>query len=115
MGLSSIRPKRRGALVNLAELKEILQILEEQSITEFELEQDGVKLRVCRHTPAGNGMPSGLPAGAYPAVVPAIAPSPPAAAPAAVAAAGGPTAGAGAGPGANGGGGQSPDRRGAPP
>ena len=79
--------------MNLAELKEILQILEEQSITEFELEQDGVKLRVCRHTPAGNGMPSGLPAGAYPAVVPAIAPSPPAAAPAAVAAAVGPTAG----------------------
>jgi len=34
--------------VNLKELKEILQILEEQAITEFELEQDGMKLRVCR-------------------------------------------------------------------
>jgi len=60
--------------VNLAELKEILQILEEQSITEFELEQDGVKLRVCRHTPAGNGMPSALPPGTYATVVPAVAP-----------------------------------------
>jgi acetyl-CoA carboxylase biotin carboxyl carrier protein len=30
------------------EIKEILRILEEQDITEFELEQDGMKLRVCR-------------------------------------------------------------------
>ena len=34
--------------MDLADLKEILRILEEQDITEFELEQDGVKLRVCR-------------------------------------------------------------------
>jgi acetyl-CoA carboxylase biotin carboxyl carrier protein len=34
--------------VDIADLKEILGILEEQDITEFELEQDGVKLRVCR-------------------------------------------------------------------
>jgi len=34
--------------VDIADLKEILRILEEQDITEFELEQDGVKLRVCR-------------------------------------------------------------------
>jgi acetyl-CoA carboxylase biotin carboxyl carrier protein len=34
--------------VDLSDLKEILKILEEQDITEFELEQDGVKLRVCR-------------------------------------------------------------------
>ena len=77
--------------MNLAELKEILQILEEQSITEFELEQDGVKLRVCRHTPAGNGMPSALPPGTYATVVPAVAPSPPAVAPPAVATTVGPT------------------------
>ena len=34
--------------MELSDLKEILRILEEQDITEFELEQDGVKLRVCR-------------------------------------------------------------------
>ena len=36
--------------MDLSDLKEILRILEEQDITEFELEQDGVKLRVCRST-----------------------------------------------------------------
>ena len=36
--------------MDIAELKEILRILDEQAITEFELEQDGVKLRVCRRT-----------------------------------------------------------------
>ncbi len=34
--------------MDIADLKEILRILEAQDITEFELEQDGVKLRVCR-------------------------------------------------------------------
>ena len=34
--------------MDLSDLKEILRILEEQDFTEFELEQDGVKLRVCR-------------------------------------------------------------------
>ena len=34
--------------MNLKELKEILQILEDQEITEFELEQEGTKLRVRR-------------------------------------------------------------------
>jgi acetyl-CoA carboxylase biotin carboxyl carrier protein len=34
--------------VDLSELKQILRILDEQEITEFELEQDGVKLRICR-------------------------------------------------------------------
>jgi acetyl-CoA carboxylase biotin carboxyl carrier protein len=38
--------------VDLTDLKEILRILEKQDITEFELEQDGVKLRVCRSGPA---------------------------------------------------------------
>ena len=33
--------------MNLLDLKEILQILEERDITEFEMEQGGVKLRVC--------------------------------------------------------------------
>jgi acetyl-CoA carboxylase biotin carboxyl carrier protein len=36
--------------LDISDLKEILGILEAQDITEFELEQDGVKLRVCRHS-----------------------------------------------------------------
>ena len=36
--------------MDLSDLKDILRMLEEQEITEFELEQDGVKLRVCRST-----------------------------------------------------------------
>jgi acetyl-CoA carboxylase biotin carboxyl carrier protein len=62
--------------VDLSELKDILRILEEQEITEFELEHDGVKLRVCR---------SGAPAPpAPPLTVVSSAPGP---APVAVAAA----------------------------
>ena len=34
--------------MDLSELKDILRILEKQDVTEFELEQDGVKLRICR-------------------------------------------------------------------
>jgi acetyl-CoA carboxylase biotin carboxyl carrier protein len=41
--------------VDLSDLKEILRILEEQDITEFELEQDGVKLRVCRGSARASG------------------------------------------------------------
>ena len=52
--------------MDIADLKEILRILEAQDITEFELEQDGVKLRVCRR--------SASPAGASAAVTPSSAP-----------------------------------------
>ena len=38
--------------MDISDLKEILRILEAQDITEFELEQDGVKLRVCRSSAA---------------------------------------------------------------
>ena len=34
--------------MDVKEIKEILRILEEQDVTEFELEQDGTKLRICR-------------------------------------------------------------------
>ena len=55
--------------MNLLDLKEILQILEERDITEFEMEQGGVKLRVCRgagRTPgvAGGHVVTQIPAGA---------------------------------------------------
>jgi acetyl-CoA carboxylase biotin carboxyl carrier protein len=46
--------------VDIADLKEILRILEEQDITEFELEQDGVKLRVCRSSSTLPGQPTAL-------------------------------------------------------
>jgi acetyl-CoA carboxylase biotin carboxyl carrier protein len=47
--------------VDIADLKEILRILDAQDITEFELEQDGVKLRICRSSrtsAAVGGVPS---------------------------------------------------------
>jgi len=57
--------------VDLTDLKEILRILEERDITEFELEQDGVKLRVCRGSAAGS-IPAASAVGASP-VQPAAA------------------------------------------
>ena len=75
--------------MNLLDLKEILQILEERDITEFEMEQGGVKLRVCRG--AGRNavtqapvVVTQLPAGATAAAVASALPPPaPAAEPAA--------------------------------
>lgn len=73
--------------MDIADLKEILRILEAQDITEFELEQDGVKLRVCRASASASVATA--PAVAYLAApapgVPATLP-PPAAAPLAPAA-----------------------------
>jgi acetyl-CoA carboxylase biotin carboxyl carrier protein len=75
--------------VDIVDLKEILRILEAQDITEFELEQDGVKLRVCRtsrEAATAAAMPLVPLAAAAP--VPLSAPGP-AAAPAPAATAGG--------------------------
>ena len=36
----------KGPNLNLPELKELLELLNERNITEFELEEDGVKLRI---------------------------------------------------------------------
>src|SRR5512143_2624780 len=38
--------------LNLKELKEILQILDEKEITEFELEEEGIKLRIRKALPS---------------------------------------------------------------
>jgi len=46
--------------VDLSDLKDILRTLEEQDITEFELEQDGVKLRVCRASRKAPGVGSSV-------------------------------------------------------
>ena len=74
--------------MDISDLKEILRILEAQDITEFELEQDGVKLRVCRRSSApapaqapaaGIALTALVPTTAAP---PAALPPPPAAEPA---------------------------------
>ncbi len=68
--------------MDIADLKEILRILEEQDITEFELEQDGVKLRVCRSSAAPpapahvGGVAAPAAAAVLAAPAPASAPSP---------------------------------------
>jgi acetyl-CoA carboxylase biotin carboxyl carrier protein len=70
--------------LDLSDLKEILRILEEQDITEFELEQDGVKLRVCRSsTHPNSAQHAAAPLHAVAAAVPAPAAAPLQAAPAA--------------------------------
>ena len=52
---SSRGPTEKERLLDLKELKEILQILEEKEITEFELEEQGMKLRIRKASPpSGN-------------------------------------------------------------
>ncbi len=71
--------------MNLKELKEILQLLDEKEITEFELEEEGMKLRI-RKAAAGphvqhtaTVLPPPLPAVAQAAPSPATSPAPAAA------------------------------------
>ena len=56
--------------MDLKELKEILQILEEKEITEFELEEEGMKLRIRKAgpSPTNHAVPSGALAAALPFV-----------------------------------------------
>ncbi len=61
--------------MNLKELKEILQILEDQEITEFELEQEGTKLRV-RRGGASTSRPDPLAEGSSALSAPAPQPIP---------------------------------------
>jgi acetyl-CoA carboxylase biotin carboxyl carrier protein len=64
--------------VNLEELKALLQLLDEKDISEFELENEGMKLRVRKaappvpHAPMAPALPAAMPVG-YPA--PAAPPS----------------------------------------
>jgi acetyl-CoA carboxylase biotin carboxyl carrier protein len=79
--------------LDLKELKEILQILEEKEITEFELEEEGMKLRIRKAgpVPSNHAAPPGPlapailsvahAAPAAPRVSAAAAPEPPAAGP----------------------------------
>ena len=52
--------------MDLRELKEILQILEEKEITEFELEEEGMKLRIRKAAASSNH--SAAPTGPVPLV-----------------------------------------------
>jgi acetyl-CoA carboxylase biotin carboxyl carrier protein len=58
--------------LDLKELKEILQILEEKEITEFELEEEGMKLRIRKAAPPSANHAS-APSGAVP-LVPTVFP-----------------------------------------
>ena len=66
--------------MDISDLKEILRILEAQDITEFELEQDGVKLRVCRASAAPVRVDAAPPAPAPAGLATSAAPAAPAAA-----------------------------------
>jgi acetyl-CoA carboxylase biotin carboxyl carrier protein len=69
--------------LDLKELKEILQILEEKEITEFELEEEGMKLRIRKGPATSNHAgPGAVPPVGAP-VAPIGASAPPAALPAA--------------------------------
>jgi acetyl-CoA carboxylase biotin carboxyl carrier protein len=75
--------------LDISDLKEILRILEAQDITEFELEQDGVKLRVCRSSGSAAGAVAAVtshlasaPAAPGATILPGAPPAPEAAAPA---------------------------------
>ena len=60
--------------MDLKELKEILQILEEKQITEFELEEEGRTLRIRKAAPVSSSPQSASPPAFPPAVPPAAQP-----------------------------------------
>jgi acetyl-CoA carboxylase biotin carboxyl carrier protein len=69
--------------VDLKELKDLLQILDEKEITEFELEEEGMKLRIRKAGSSNHAVPVIAPL--VPVVAPAAAPGPVSAPAAAVA------------------------------
>ena len=77
--------------MNLKELKEILQLLDEKEITEFELEEEGMKLRIRKGANASSQSVPVL-APVVPAVMPSVAAAAPPVAAASVAPAAAPTA-----------------------
>jgi acetyl-CoA carboxylase biotin carboxyl carrier protein len=75
---SKVNPPEPGRVWSLDDIQELLDLLAGKEITEFELEQQGVKIRVCRgNTHTGNATgangyliaPGGLPAVGTPAPV----------------------------------------------
>lgn len=73
--------------MNLKELKEILQILDENEIAEFELEEEGMRLRIRKTAAVSSNhseptVPSALPLATAPAQANAVVPAPVAPSPA---------------------------------
>ena len=67
--------------MDLKELKQILQMLDEERITEFELEADGMKLRIKKGSASAEASPAPIPASPpRPAPAPPATPGPPPAA-----------------------------------
>jgi acetyl-CoA carboxylase biotin carboxyl carrier protein len=64
--------------LDLKELKQILQMLDEEDVTEFELEADGMKLRIRKGTGAPVGPAAPRPEPPPPSAPPAPAPAAPA-------------------------------------
>ena len=58
--------------MDLKELKEILQILEEKDVAEFELEEEGMKLRIRKAAPASANHATGLSAPLVATFVPSV-------------------------------------------
>jgi acetyl-CoA carboxylase biotin carboxyl carrier protein len=83
------RKPNEGEALDLKELKEILQILEEKEIEEFELEEEGMKLRIRKAAAPSTNHASAPVAPLVATVLPSLGASvpPPAAVPAAVSAA----------------------------
>ena len=84
----SAREERRTAMMNLDELKQILEMVREHELSELELERDGYKIRVKKESPAAaraetitsyrlEAPPSVSPASPAPVTSPAPLPSPP--------------------------------------
>ena len=67
--------------MNLKELKEILQLLDEKEITEFELEEEGMKLRIRKASAAGAAVVAAPVPAPQPLVVASAAAPAPVAAP----------------------------------
>jgi acetyl-CoA carboxylase biotin carboxyl carrier protein len=61
--------------MEFADIEKILSLVKEHELTEFELERDGLKLKV-KKAPAG-GIPQGLPPVLPPIAIPAVAAAPP--------------------------------------
>ncbi len=66
----------RRRFMNLDDVKQILHLMREHELTEFELERDGIKIRVCKN---GGASQSAVPAVHH---APIVTPAPPAAGPA---------------------------------
>jgi acetyl-CoA carboxylase biotin carboxyl carrier protein len=77
-----VTSSRRRDPLDLKELKQILQMLDEEQITEFELESEGMKLRIKKQggapAPVVGVAPAPLAAAVAPTPAPAREPPPPA-------------------------------------